>query len=523
MSARRSRRSRTRRRRKPDEPEAAPPPQPAAIARSRRTADTPLQPTPQAPQDRARHRRPGSGRPQRAAAGRAGKAREQEERTPAGAGRPDRGHRAAAGGRAPAAAARAIEAVKREREPPSAARRLEEQRLAQLADAPAAAAAGAQTARRRSRRAGNRGEDDGLQRALHRRACNADRARQLEYRRWRRELDALHGAASPRSPAARSSTSSSCNCPYDDQGRESVERAAAQDRRCRTRGFEPVFRAPRSLSPSVTPKRPANDETPALPDPAAAAALPLAGRSAAGPGHRPGRSATSRRCRSPWCRCPTRAATWRPDTDVAAVIRDDLNRSGQFRALPEAGIIEKPDPRQRRSSSRPGACSSRTSSWSAACWTPSGGGYPHRIRTVRRGQAGAPARPGASAAAPSGMRDVAHQIADQIYEKILGVRGAFWTRIAYVTASRRRPRHPVRADGRRLRRLQPADRGAFARAAAVAGLEPGRPQAGLCQLRARQLVDLHAGDRHRRARGRSPASRASTVRRRSRRTAAAWR
>src|SRR5690606_30161497 len=36
---------------------------------------------------------------------------------------------------------------------------------------------------------------------------------------------------------------------------------------------------------------------------------------------------------------------------------------------------------------------------------------------------------------PRGMRDVAHQIADQIYEKILGVRGAFWTRIAYVTAS----------------------------------------------------------------------------------------
>src|SRR5690606_10091415 len=33
------------------------------------------------------------------------------------------------------------------------------------------------------------------------------------------------------------------------------------------------------------------------------------------------------------------------------------------------------------------------------------------------------------------MRDVAHQIADAIYEKILGVRGAFWTRVAYVTAS----------------------------------------------------------------------------------------
>lgn len=33
------------------------------------------------------------------------------------------------------------------------------------------------------------------------------------------------------------------------------------------------------------------------------------------------------------------------------------------------------------------------------------------------------------------MRDVGHQIADAIYEKILGVRGAFWTRIAYVTST----------------------------------------------------------------------------------------
>ena len=33
------------------------------------------------------------------------------------------------------------------------------------------------------------------------------------------------------------------------------------------------------------------------------------------------------------------------------------------------------------------------------------------------------------------MRDVAHQISDAVYEKILGVPGAFWTRIAYVTAS----------------------------------------------------------------------------------------
>src|SRR3546814_18601803 len=38
--------------------------------------------------------------------------------------------------------------------------------------------------------------------------------------------------------------------------------------------------------------------------------------------------------------------------------------------------------------------------------------------------------------APAGaMRDVAHQLAPAIYEKIPRVRGALWTRIAYVTAT----------------------------------------------------------------------------------------
>ena len=60
--------------------------------------------------------------------------------------------------------------------------------------------------------------------------------------------------------------------------------------------------------------------------------------------------------------------------------------------------------------------------------------------------------------------------------------------------------HQLRADGRRRRRLQPADRGALGQAAALAGVEPRWPQARLRQFRARQFLGRDPGHRHRRAR-----------------------
>ncbi|NVK41654.1 MAG: Tol-Pal system protein TolB [Oceanospirillaceae bacterium] len=48
------------------------------------------------------------------------------------------------------------------------------------------------------------------------------------------------------------------------------------------------------------------------------------------------------------------------------------------------------------------------------------------------------------------MRDIAHYIADQVFEKLTGVRGAFSTRIAYVTAQ-------SRGNGQHLYQLQLAD------------------------------------------------------------------
>jgi TolB protein len=120
------------------------------------------------------------------------------------------------------------------------------------------------------------------------------------------------------------------------------------------------------------------------------------------------------------------------ETDIGAVVRADLARSGQFRTLPESDIVERP---------------TRAAEVNYATW-----------RTLRQDfllvgrvlDAGGSLRVEyelfdvarqvrllgeAKVAPPSAARDVAHQIADAVYEKILGVRGAFWTRIAYITAS----------------------------------------------------------------------------------------
>lgn len=122
-----------------------------------------------------------------------------------------------------------------------------------------------------------------------------------------------------------------------------------------------------------------------------------------------------------------------PDTDVAAVIRANLNRSGQFRTLPEGDIVERPQ---------------RGSDINFATWrllrqeyvvvgrildNPDGGYRTEfEVFDVARQER---VEGLALAGRPQGMRDVSHQISDHIYEAILGVPGAFWTRIAYVTAT----------------------------------------------------------------------------------------
>lgn len=119
-------------------------------------------------------------------------------------------------------------------------------------------------------------------------------------------------------------------------------------------------------------------------------------------------------------------------TDVADVIRNDFNRSGKFRSLAKSDIVEFP---------------ATGPDIKFATWRLLKQDY---ITVGRISDAGSGTLKvdfelwdvnkqtelvGGTYTTPAGdLRGVAHQIADQIYQKITGVRGAFWTRIAYITA-----------------------------------------------------------------------------------------
>lgn len=121
-----------------------------------------------------------------------------------------------------------------------------------------------------------------------------------------------------------------------------------------------------------------------------------------------------------------------PETDVAEVVRADLARSGKFYTLPKRDIVEFP---------------TREGDINFATWRVLKQNYlvVGRIADASEGAlrvefelfdvARQSRMIGLSISGQrTAMRDVAHQIADLVYEKILGVRGAFWTRITYVTS-----------------------------------------------------------------------------------------
>lgn len=119
-------------------------------------------------------------------------------------------------------------------------------------------------------------------------------------------------------------------------------------------------------------------------------------------------------------------------TDVSAVVRADLNRSGQFRTLDVNGLPERPTTGSEVA--YPTWRMLRQDYLLIGRCVPALGSYrtEYELFDVARQQRLLGI---ALTAAPASMRDVAHQISDAVYEKILGVRGAFWTRIAYVSAS----------------------------------------------------------------------------------------
>ncbi|KLJ00160.1 Tol-Pal system beta propeller repeat protein TolB [Luteimonas sp. FCS-9] len=120
-----------------------------------------------------------------------------------------------------------------------------------------------------------------------------------------------------------------------------------------------------------------------------------------------------------------------PDTDVAAVIRADLDRSGQFRSLPERDIVERPT---RGSEVQYPTWRALRQDFLVVGRVVDAGGGSYRVEYELFDVAKQERMLGlAMTARANAMRDVAHQMADAIYEKITGVRGAFWTRIAYVT------------------------------------------------------------------------------------------
>ncbi len=117
-------------------------------------------------------------------------------------------------------------------------------------------------------------------------------------------------------------------------------------------------------------------------------------------------------------------------TRVAAVVRADLERSGQFRAIESAAVSDE------TSRADASALRQRGADWQLAGSTTrlADGRYDLRYRlsdVVKVSDFGVQSL----AVAASDLRLAAHRIADEVYLRVTGERGVFATRLAYVTRS----------------------------------------------------------------------------------------
>src|SRR5688500_9462068 len=119
-----------------------------------------------------------------------------------------------------------------------------------------------------------------------------------------------------------------------------------------------------------------------------------------------------------------------PPLDVAATVQSDLERSGRFRPLPREQLIERPH----------AASEVDVADWrmlkvdyvlvGRLALLPDGR-YEIRYELVSVAN-GERLLGTAVPADPKALKRASHRVSDAVYEKILGVRGAFATRIAYV-------------------------------------------------------------------------------------------
>jgi TolB protein len=123
--------------------------------------------------------------------------------------------------------------------------------------------------------------------------------------------------------------------------------------------------------------------------------------------------------------------------DVAAVVQRDLDSSGRFRTMARSDMLAKP---------------TRSEDVQIAGWRAAGFDYVAVGRVTTAGTAltvecelvnsltGQRLGSVRVAAAAGTLRKAAHQVSDFIYEKITGARGAFSTRVAYVSVDGAPPR-----------------------------------------------------------------------------------
>ncbi|MES9940971.1 MAG: Tol-Pal system beta propeller repeat protein TolB [Candidatus Thiodiazotropha sp. 6PLUC2] len=124
----------------------------------------------------------------------------------------------------------------------------------------------------------------------------------------------------------------------------------------------------------------------------------------------------------------------RPPVDIAEVINADLQRSGRFKTIPFADMLSRPTSDKEvefkdwRALDVENLVVGQVQSTGA-------GGYQvqFQLLDVYRGQQLTGYNIPTTA---SNLRSTAHRIADLIYENLLGVPGAFSTRVAYITSTR---------------------------------------------------------------------------------------